>query len=620
MLRNIVVTGLTVVAYVLVNQGKGNATSTDETLSLITHNSTEFVPVQTHSLATVEVAQTSTDEFFALDTADLNPDPDRLPITPVSQLTDVATTDWAYQALRALSEQYNCIEGYPDRTYQGERSLSRFEFAAQLQACFAQLEQQTASSTLDGLSSDDLATLQRLQAEFALELQSLQQQVGELETQVETLEANQFSPTARLNLLSSFNVSYAAAGGDILAEGIPLGDIKPTTRLPLRTLNRDGELVPLVGTVTEDPPITASQSTYVLFTFSGTGRDELSALLAMGNGDPPASVFSSAGFTSSFGVPYADSNPVTPSDENDIALFELKYSWPITNRLQLVIGPRILPYRHFDINPYTSVVRGSGGINFYQSTLANTGLSASGALVEWSVSRQVFVRLGYLARNDAALRYADGDGPSSPTRGLFNSTNSILAEVTYSPSRDFNLRLHYDRTRLDAPPPSPPGLPSQPFLLTSFRGAVDDGLGGSLNDVITHNFVLNFDWLLSSHFALFGRYSYSIAEIDPINPAIAEGQIDLQAVQFGMAFPDLGREGALATVAAVVPFDVVSGRSFLAAGYGDGGTQLDLLATYYLPLNDHVAIIPMVFATFSPNNFSENPPVYTTVLRTQFLF
>lgn len=199
-------------------------------------------------------------------------------------------------------------------------------------------------------------------------------------------------------------------------------------------------------------------------------------------------------------------------------------------------------------------------------------------------------------------------------------TNSILLEATYSPSPNTNIRLLYVRDHLDAPPFNASSSQNAPFLLTSLRGAVDDGAGGGLNDVIENSFVLNFDWRLSRQVALFGRYSYSIANIDPVSSTIRGGSVNLQAFQLGMAFPDFGKQGALGTLAVVVPFDVVSGRQFLVGGGGDGGTEVDFEAVYFYPIGDHVAIVPTFFATFNSNNFSENPPVYGTTLRMQFLF
>ena len=56
-------------------------------------------------------------------------------VTDVNQLRDVEPTAWAYEALKSLVERYGCIVGYPDRTFRGNRALSRWEFAAGLNAC-----------------------------------------------------------------------------------------------------------------------------------------------------------------------------------------------------------------------------------------------------------------------------------------------------------------------------------------------------------------------------------------------------------------------------------------------------------------------------------------------------
>ncbi len=56
-------------------------------------------------------------------------------VTSVSQLSDVQPTDWAFQALQSLVERYGCIAGYPDGTFRGNRALTRYEFAAGLNAC-----------------------------------------------------------------------------------------------------------------------------------------------------------------------------------------------------------------------------------------------------------------------------------------------------------------------------------------------------------------------------------------------------------------------------------------------------------------------------------------------------
>lgn len=61
-------------------------------------------------------------------------------VTSITQFRDVSPQTWSFQALKNLVENYGCIEGYPDRTYRGERPLSRYEFAAGLNSCLEALE------------------------------------------------------------------------------------------------------------------------------------------------------------------------------------------------------------------------------------------------------------------------------------------------------------------------------------------------------------------------------------------------------------------------------------------------------------------------------------------------
>jgi len=119
-------------------------------------------------------------------------------VTSVNQLSDVQPTDWAYQSLQSLVERYGCIVGYPDRTYRGARALSRYEFAAGLNACLDRVNELIAQGTADLIRKEDLAALQRLQEEFAAELATMRGRVDALEARAATLEAQQFSTTTKL--------------------------------------------------------------------------------------------------------------------------------------------------------------------------------------------------------------------------------------------------------------------------------------------------------------------------------------------------------------------------------------------------------------------------------------
>ena len=94
-------------------------------------------------------------------------------VTSVSQLTDVKPTDWAFQALQSLVERYGCIAGYPDRTYRGNRALTRYEFAAGLNSCMDRVNDLIAAAAGDSASRNDLMTLRKLQEAFAAELATL---------------------------------------------------------------------------------------------------------------------------------------------------------------------------------------------------------------------------------------------------------------------------------------------------------------------------------------------------------------------------------------------------------------------------------------------------------------
>ncbi|BCX10802.1 MAG: hypothetical protein KatS3mg066_4661 [Fischerella sp.] len=94
-------------------------------------------------------------------------------VTSVSQLSDVQPTDWAFQALQSLVERYGCIAGYPNGTYRGNRPMTRYEFAAGLNACLDRVNEIIATATSELVTREDLATLQRLQEEFSAELATL---------------------------------------------------------------------------------------------------------------------------------------------------------------------------------------------------------------------------------------------------------------------------------------------------------------------------------------------------------------------------------------------------------------------------------------------------------------
>ena len=92
-------------------------------------------------------------------------------VSAANPFADVDTSSWAYQAVSQLSDQ-GVVDGYPDGTFKGDKNVSRYELAQIIARLMAKEE---------GLNDSQRATVQKLSAEYAGELQSLGVRVKELE-------------------------------------------------------------------------------------------------------------------------------------------------------------------------------------------------------------------------------------------------------------------------------------------------------------------------------------------------------------------------------------------------------------------------------------------------------
>ncbi len=106
-------------------------------------------------------------------------------INSVSELLDVNPGDWAYEALRSLSDRYGCISGYPDGTYRGHATLTRYEFAVGLNSCLQNIQQLLATGSVQ-ISSEDIATLEKLQKNYSAELVEINSRLDRLRNQYRT--------------------------------------------------------------------------------------------------------------------------------------------------------------------------------------------------------------------------------------------------------------------------------------------------------------------------------------------------------------------------------------------------------------------------------------------------
>ncbi|MFM7192076.1 MAG: iron uptake porin, partial [Microcystaceae cyanobacterium] len=131
-------------------------------------------------------------------------------VTSVAELRDVQPTDWAYESLKSLVERYGCIVGYPDRTFRGNRALSRWEFAAGLNACLNTMERLLQENV--AVLREDLDKLKALAQNFEQELATLGARVDNLESRTAYLEDHTFSTTTKLTGATVFGLAGVASG------------------------------------------------------------------------------------------------------------------------------------------------------------------------------------------------------------------------------------------------------------------------------------------------------------------------------------------------------------------------------------------------------------------------
>ena len=99
---------------------------------------------------------------------------------------DVPLNHWAYDSVQSLAAK-GVIVGYPDGTFGGTKSLTRYEFAEATAKALAYVE------GMDFAAAEDVAILEKLAIEFADELASLGVTVADLEA---SLGANSEAITA----------------------------------------------------------------------------------------------------------------------------------------------------------------------------------------------------------------------------------------------------------------------------------------------------------------------------------------------------------------------------------------------------------------------------------------
>lgn len=478
-------------------------------------------------------------------------------VTSVDQLSDVQPTDWAYQALQSLVERYGCIVGYPDQTYRGNRALSRYEFAAGLNACLDRISELIAASTANFATQEDLATLQRLQEEFAAELTALRGRVDTLEARTAELEANQFSTTTKLEGETIFGLIGVAAGDSADGEDAPRN---PTfgyrVRLNLQT--------------------------------SFTGEDLLTTRLQASNVEPLGGTNSGVLGTNEGRIEFDGDS------ENEVNLALLRYVFPVGENTNIYLAGTGNGFVDLDASSQLTPYLDGTAVSLF--ALRNPIYNYSGGTgfgLRHFFGDVVELNLGYLVP-DA--------GDPSPGRGLFNGKYGALGQVIVYPSD--NIRLGFTYINSYSPTEADFGLATGSNLANSDfdRPVVTNSYGISGTIDIT-------DWLAIGGWVGYSHHRY-----------IGRGDGDVWTWAGSLSFPDLGGEGNIGGLFVGMEPRLARIDSSVNDGEADPDTSLHIEAFYRYRLTDNIDITPGVIWLTAPNHNAENDDVIIGVVRTRFFF
>ncbi|MEX0271094.1 iron uptake porin [Leptolyngbyaceae cyanobacterium UHCC 1019] len=495
-------------------------------------------------------------------------------VTSVSQLTDVKPTDWAFQALQSLVERYGCIVGYPDKTFRGNRALTRYEFAAGLNACLDKIQELIAAATADFVKKEDLEIVKKLQEEFAAELAALRGRVEGLEVRTATLEKQQFSTTTKLFGQVVFGAQGRTAN---TADLFPRDGVKDA-RDPGTQINTISNVQ--LSLLTQFTPrsilLTGLQAG------SGSTRPSLTNNIQLGfEGDTGSSVLVS----------------------------DLTYRQLIGDRFAVIVGAEGVNA----VNVFRGANRvesaGFGPLSAFaqRNPIINLGAGRAGVGFDWQIASRVSLQALYSA----------GGNPNSPEakQGLFNGRNTVGAQLTVAPTRTLDIALNYLHSY------SPGG-----FLGFLGTGVGDDqvSLGGPIQ---TNAVGGTISWRISRKFTLGGWAGYTSTSISGFS-GTAES-INWMAF---LNFPDLFGRGNLGGIyvgqpprifnsnlpaGANIP-DLFNGGIGAAGGQPSSTTHIE--GFYLFRVSDNIAITPGVIVILNPRNTSTSDSIVIGAIRTTFTF
>ena len=533
-------------------------------------------------------------------------------VTSVSQLSDVQPTDWAFQALQSLVERYGCIAGYPDRTYRGNRALTRYEFAAGLNSCLDRVNELIAAGTSDLVRKEDLGTLQRLQEEFSAELATLRGRVDSLEARTAELEANQFSTTTKL------------AGEAIFAVNGIGGDRRAVVSGRGRGSNGN-----IFDNETFVDRIRLSLNT------SFTGKDLLRTRLQSRNNTSLG-----AGANGAPGITGTNMTRLGfEGDEgNSTYIDQLFYRLPVgkNSTIQIDAANVELNERGFNtFSPFES--SGSGAISRYGRfspiyRLGNNSLASGNGILGSSASPGVSFHFNPQGLVGLDLGYIAETG-NNPNRGygIGNGSYKAIGQININASKYFNLGLTYVHGY-----DNPEKRAGNVNIFDSTGSLLSEAPFGNV-PTSTNNYGVELSFRPSQHLIVFGwgGYTQAIAEQSPRFSTLTNNgtrlngargtKADIWYYAGGIAIPDLGKKGSmLGLLFGEEPRVVSNATREVNVGnrrrVDSGGISYHAEAFYRYRLTDNIDITPGVVVIFNPEYNYRNSTDYVGTLRTTFRF
>lgn len=487
-------------------------------------------------------------------------------VTSVSQLSDVKPTDWAFQALQSLVERYGCIAGYPDRTYRGNRALTRYEFAAGLNACLDRVNELIAAATADMVKKEDLATLQKLQEQFAAELATLKGRVDALDSKVATLEKQQFSTTTKLS------------GEVIFAVSDEFG-----SSINNNTVFQDRVRLSLVT--------------------SFNGEDKLYTRLAAGNSTP-------------FSLPGGNAEGVqvqslSPNFANQVAADWIAYYGKFGKNFNFYLAG--VGGGHYDYQSTANPVldtgdSGNSTLSFYGQRNPIYAIGAgSGGAVSYDAGK-LTLSAGYFADNSGAAG-AGVAAANNPGSGLFNGSYSAMVQATLKPSDNLTVALNYVNAYRQGGGIFDVGAGGTGFMGSTFANKAGNAFTGPLNASAKVNaFGASAALKLSPKLTVNGFLTKGTVNF--VNDGT--GRSDLWSYGLGVALPDFGKAGnLLGFVIGAEPYRPVAGARAI---------PMHVEGFYKYALNDKISITPGLIWVTNPGQVDSNSDALIGTIRTTFTF